>query len=122
TARVGSFGGTCEIRIRPSLLTGEHPQVASGPAHREGRMRLVLDVLLHESIHQYAYEVSGQTEDSFHGHGPRFAEHCNRIGESLGLPPVRQAKRRGADKDLPSCAQWPHNVRPREWYRGAWVP
>jgi hypothetical protein len=34
---------------------------------------------------------------------------------------VRSAKRRGPDKDRPSCAQWPHNVRPLDYYLGAVV-
>jgi hypothetical protein len=29
---------------------------------------------------------------------------------------------RGKDKDFPSCALWPHCVRPRNYYRGAYVP
>jgi hypothetical protein len=31
-------------------------------------------------------------------------------------------KKRGPDKDLPSCAQWPHNVRPAGFYLGAYKP
>ncbi len=31
-------------------------------------------------------------------------------------------KKRGKDKDLPSCAQWPLNVRPRDYYLGAYKP
>ena len=37
----------------------------------------------------------------------------------MGLPPVRTAKARGPEKDLPSCAHWPFNVRPEGYYRGA---
>jgi hypothetical protein len=66
--------------------------------------------------------VTGETEASYHGHGPAFAAVCNRIGAALGLPPVRSAKKRGKDRDLPSCAQWPHNVRPPEYYQGAFWP
>src|SRR6266508_719065 len=43
------------------------------------------------------------------------------IGEQLGLPPVRVAKARGPEKDLPSCAHWPHNVRPTGYYKGAFI-
>jgi hypothetical protein len=35
---------------------------------------------------------------------------------------VRPAKARGKDKDLPTCAEWPHNVRPPGYYLGAYVP
>jgi hypothetical protein len=34
---------------------------------------------------------------------------------------VRAAKARGKVKDLPSCAHWPHNVRPKGYYQGAVV-
>jgi hypothetical protein len=51
----------------------------------------------------------------------QFRDVCNRIGESLGLPPVRSSKKRKADAHLPSCAQWPHNVRPEDYYQGAYV-
>jgi hypothetical protein len=43
------------------------------------------------------------------------------VGKNLGLGQVRVAKARGKDKDLPSCADWPHCVRPRNYYRGAFV-
>jgi hypothetical protein len=51
-----------------------------------------------------------------------FAALCNEIGQALGLPPVRSMKKRGKDKDLPSCAHWPLNVRPRDYYLGAYKP
>jgi hypothetical protein len=35
---------------------------------------------------------------------------------------VRPAKARGKDKDLPTCAEWPHNVRPPGFYLGAFMP
>jgi hypothetical protein len=40
----------------------------------------------------------------------------------LGLPPVRQAKARGKNKGLPSCAYWPWIVRPKDYYQGAFIP
>jgi hypothetical protein len=118
-ANISSFGGRCQIRVRPSLLTGTHPHVRPGDPYAEGRFRIVADVLLHESIHQYHMEITGRNEDSYHGHGPAFALTCNQIGQLLGLPPVRSMKKRGPDKDLPSCAQWPLNVRPHDYYLGA---
>jgi hypothetical protein len=77
------------------------------------------DVLLHETIHQYHDEITGKVEKSYHGHGPAFRDECNRIGKELGLPPVRTAEARGPEKNLPSCAHWPFNVRPEGYYRGA---
>jgi hypothetical protein len=65
-------------------------------------------------------EVADNPEDSYKGHGPAYTAECNRIGLALGLPPVRLAKQDRGDKDRPSCAQWPHNVRPEGYYLGAW--
>lgn len=86
------------------------------------RVAFVIDVLLHEMIHQWQQEVSGETDEHYHGHGPAFRDKANEIGRRLGLPPVRTCKKRGEDADLPSCSQWPHNVRPDAYYGGAHVP
>jgi hypothetical protein len=115
---VSAHGCRSEIRIRPSLLAGTHPHVTHAG---EGANRVADDVLRHEVIHQWQQEITGQTEGSYHGHGPTFRDRCNLIGADLGLPRVR-AKKRGRDRDLPSCSQWPHCVRPDEYYLGAYVP
>jgi hypothetical protein len=80
------------------------------------------DVLLHEMVHQWQFEVLGDPEPAYQGHGPLFRDVANRIGAVLGLSPVRDCKRRGSGKDLPSCAQWPHCVRPADHYLGAYRP
>jgi hypothetical protein len=118
-ANISGWGSRNQIRIRPTLIDGRHKMLKPGAEHAEGRMRFVEDVLLHEAVHQYCDEVLHHSEGSYKGHGPVFAGECNRIGGSLGLPPVRPAKARGKSKDLPSCAQWPHNVRPAAYYLGA---
>lgn len=118
-AQLSGWGSRNQIRIRPSLLDGSHPQVRAGEEYAEGRFLLVADVLLHETIHQYHDEITGQVEASYHGHGPAFRDECNRIGQALGLSPVRTAKARGPEKSRPSCAHWPLNVRPADYYRGA---
>lgn len=120
-ARVSSFGGLGEISLRLSLLTGTHPDVASGDEYLECRLRLLLDVLLHEMIHQYLDEVLNNPETSFKGHDPKFRGKCNEIGVILGLPPVRAAKQRGTNKLLPSCTPCPHNVRPEGYYLHAYL-
>jgi hypothetical protein len=119
---VSGWGSPDQIRIRPSLLRGTHRAVRPGDEYKKGRLRLVADILLHEMIHQYLEGVLKVDERSYHGHGPAFRDECNRIGGILGLPPVRSAKRRGRDKALPSCAQWPINVRPLDYYRSAFLP
>jgi hypothetical protein len=120
-SRVSCFGGYGQTRIRPTLFTGEHPHLRAGPEFAEGRARFTSDVFLHETIHQFAHEILDDLEPGYKGHGPRFAAKCNAVGEDLGLPPVRPAKARGKDRALPSCAQWPHNVRPEGYYLGAYV-
>jgi hypothetical protein len=116
------WGSKSQIRIRPSLLDGTHPHMVRGTRNPEGRFRFVADILLHEMIHQWQQEISGQTDDGYHGHGPAFRNQCIRIGAVIGLPPVRTGKKRGKDAGLPSCSQWPHNVRPEAHYLGAYVP
>ena len=116
TRPIGSAGGKLEIRIRPTLLEGTHPKVHGNAA---GCFRFVADVLLHEMIHQWAIEVTGETDDGYkRGHGPHFAAKCNQIGADLGLPEVVAKNRPGKPKQ-PLCAIWPHNVRPPEYYLGA---
>ena len=121
-APVSGFGGKLGIRLRPSLLTGTHPHMRHGLCHEEGRVLFVADVLLHEMIHQWQQEVSGDTDEGYHGHGPAFRDKANEIGAKLGLGQTRTSKKRGKDKALPSCSQWPHNVRPEGYYLGAYVP
>lgn len=118
-APVAGDGLRGEIRLRPALLNGKHPIMRPGPEFAEGRFLYVADVLLHESAHAFCEEVLGDSQNAYHGHGPAFRDVCNAIGARLGLPPVRTSKRRGADADLPSCAQWPMCVRPPGYYLGA---
>ena len=118
-SNISGWGSKNQIRIRPSVLDGSHPQVQAGEEFAEGRFLIAADILLHETIHQYHDEITGLVERSYHGHGPAFRDECNRIGRELGLPPVRTAKARGPEKELPSCAHWPFNVRPEGYYRGA---
>jgi hypothetical protein len=118
---IGAYGNRAQIRIRPSLMSGTHPHMLPGEEYRKGRFLFVSDVCLHETIHLWQDEVMGDLEGSYHGHGPLFRDKCNEIGEKLGLPPVRTCKKRGKDAELPSCSLFPHNVRPLEYYRGAYV-
>src|SRR5262249_38701217 len=118
-SKTSCFGGYGQIRLRPSLVDGRHRLLRPGPQFAEGRRRYLADVCLHETVHQAADEVHHNLEESYKGHGALFASECNRIGRALGLPPVRAAKARGKTRDLPSCAQWPHNVRPADYYLGA---
>jgi hypothetical protein len=122
TSSVSAWGSTLQIRLRPSIWTGTHRSMREGAEFEEGRLRFLEDIALHETVHQYQLEIARDPEDSYHGHGPHFRDHCNRIGRDLGLPPVRTAKKRGSDRDLPSCAHWPICVRDPDYYLGAYVP
>ena len=80
---VSSWGS--RLGIRPSLLSGAHPRMLAGSGDARGRYLFAADVLLHECIHQWQMEITGQTEGSYHGHGPSFARKANEIGAALGL-------------------------------------
>lgn len=121
TGAVSGFGGRCQIRIRRSLLTGTHPRVREGQVYAAGRLALVEDVLVHEMIHLWQQESTGAQEESYSGHGPSFRDKANEISAALGLPRVG-VKNRGRDKGLPQCKNWPHNVRPPEYYGHAFDP
>lgn len=119
-ATLSGWGGPLQIRIRPSLLRGTHPVVREGREFAEGRYRYVADVLLHEMIHQWQQEVLTVIERGYPGgHGTSFRDKANEIGAQLGLPPVRAHKKRPGKTELPTCASWPHIVRPPDYYLGA---
>lgn len=118
-ARLADWGGRLQICLRASLVDGSHPLLLPDDDFLPGRLRFLDDTLLHEMIHQWQFEVAGDAEPGYKGHGPGFAAECNRIGAQLGLPLVRPAKQRGPHAMRPSCAQWPLNVRPTEHYQGA---
>jgi hypothetical protein len=87
-----------QIQIRESLLFR---------INEPGIYGQVTDVLLHEMIHQYIDTQQRGEEDH---HGPKFTDHCNRIGSALGLAKVVARKPRG--RDVPLSRYWPHCVRP----------
>jgi hypothetical protein len=120
TATVGSYGEPTEIRIRPSLLEGTHPHMVHGSGDPEGLFLFAADVLLHEQIHQWQMDILKEAELSYHGHGPKFTDQANAIGHDLGLPAVVTRNRKGSKHPLAS--EWPHNVRPPDYYRGADCP
>jgi len=117
---ISNWGGTTQLTFRLGLFDGER-YLLQDEAHEEGRKRYWADVLLHEMVHQFHNEVTLERERSYKGHGPHFADTCNEIGSDLGLDEVRPAKARGKEKEKPSCAYWPLNVRPADYYQGAVV-
>jgi hypothetical protein len=141
---IGGGGVRGQIHIRPSLVHGTHPQWAwaewehLNPPHtridadgneienpyppptEQERMRFVLDVLMHETLHQWQHEMTAHLEDKNErssGHDTKFRDHCNRIGAVLGLAPVRAKRRKKCkDADFHYCAYWPQVVRPPGFY------
>ena len=112
------FGGKSRIRVRPSLMSGRHRLVnAADPV--EGIHRFVNDLVGHEMCHQAQYEIYGDLEEKVNGHGPLFEALCNRIGNELGLPPVKWRRRK--NKSVPICSGWPYNVQPHDYYLGAFL-
>ena len=109
-----------KINLRPTILTGEHPKVSGLEEHAFGRQLLMYDILVQQMLRMFCVEVLKEPENSFHGHGPRFRDECNSVGQILGLSQVRTGKKRGRDKELPSCANWPYIVRPEGYFQGAW--
>ena len=95
------------IRIRPDVF-------------RRGGPNLGIDVLLHEMVHVWQFEVIKDLELGYQSHGPRFAMRCNEIRDLVNAKAGREvitsivmAKGR---KGYPSASQWPCNVRPPGWY------
>lgn len=86
-------GLTSRIRLAPNML-------------RHG-VRWIVATLLHEMVHAWAHEVNGDTEESYRGHGPKFAAKCNEIGEQLGFPTVAPKGRKGRHEKTHNAAHWP---------------
>jgi len=117
----GLAGIRSAIKIRASILDGTLRDLKHGTRNKQGLRRFLEDVLLHEMIHQWHREVTGQDDASYSGHGPAFSAKANEIGARLGLPIVRRTCKSRDGKE-PSPSQWPHDVRPDGYYLGAHVP
>lgn len=59
--------------------------------------------LLHECVRAWVELVEGTREESYRGHGPRFCDKANEIGERLAIPRVSPKARGGAG----SPVEWP---------------
>jgi len=116
------WGSKSQLRLRPSLFDASHPHLVNGSRDPEGLQRYWLDVALHEVVHQYCNEILGKPEKAEKGHGLTFAKECTRIGTLMGLPAVGPARKSRNRDNLPSCAFWPSDVRPSDYYLGAYRP
>lgn len=105
----GSMRALADYRPRSAEGVDSHIRIGKRVIDKGGRY--ALDVLLHEMVHAYCWEVLGDIEPGWAGHGPKWTAQCNRIGRMLGLPEVF-AKGRGG----PNAARWPMCVRPADYY------
>lgn len=105
---------------RPRTHEGVDSHIRIGAKVVERGARYALDVLLHEMVHAYCFEVLGveadKTEKSYGWHGPKWTAQCNRIGRILGLPEVYAKGRIGRTERGPNAAHWPMCVRPAGYY------
>ncbi|MGA2797920.1 MAG: SprT-like domain-containing protein [Thermoguttaceae bacterium] len=109
------WGADLQITFDQRFVLGGHKKITkTWPA--EGTKLLVNDILLHEMIHQYHFELTGNSEPGYRGHGPQFTKVCNEIGEQLGLPAVITRRRGTKDGEKPTSSRWPCNVRPDGYY------
>ena len=132
---VGDSGQPSVIHLKRSFLMGTSDITVAklSPTKRlvlkkdhPDRLKFVDQTILHELVHQFLHEAAPEalrTEYScnetknFRGHGPLFAQECNRINEvlhaELGFEfvPVRHMKRSHARRVhalRPSCSQFTH--------------
>lgn len=96
---------------RPRSAEGVDSHIRIGTRVLEKGGRYALDVLLHEMVHAYCFEILGDIEPGYAGHGPKWTAQCNRIGRTLGLGEVFTKGRGG-----PNSARWPMSVRPAGYY------
>jgi hypothetical protein len=114
--RTTGYGGRLQITLNDRLAIAPNPDWVINPWPAPGLRRFVEDLLLRFTVRQYVLELQGAQEAGYRGYGPRFAEEANRIGLTLGLPPVVVRRRPGHEDDGPPCLGWPHCVRPAGFY------
>jgi hypothetical protein len=108
------LAGRVRIEIRYDLAMSVRDLPGAKACSRRRWWRFTRDVLLHECIHQWHFEVAGRGEARYGGHGPAFARTCNRIGQRLGFKPVTSP--RLSQMPAEDCRFWPDVVAPRGTY------
>src|SRR5215203_1641466 len=63
----GLAGIRSRIRLRPSILGGTLRDLRDGSRNPKGLRRFLEDVLLHEMIHEFQQEITGERDDSWSG-------------------------------------------------------
>jgi len=106
------YGGKHQIRIREHVVLGTNPMFNQNH-NIDDRWRFILDVLLHEMIHQWQHEIIGYSKGNG-GHDMNYETKANEIGDCLGLS--HASYRRRKDNSIKTAAFWPMNVRPDGYY------
>jgi hypothetical protein len=110
------YGGTIQITLHADLVFGHNADWVVHPwPPARGTCRFILDLLLRQTVRQYALEVLGAKESGYRGFGPQFVAQANRVGAALGLGPVVE-RNRGTGDSWPVASGWPHCVRPAGYY------
>jgi hypothetical protein len=115
------YGGRTQITLDVRVLAARRRFVHQ-PYPAEGTRLFLHDLLLHEMQHQYLAEVEHYPDKENAKHGEAFADLCNRIGRTMGLPRVYTRRRTKEDAGKPLANFWPLNVRPAGYYLGHVTP
>lgn len=113
-----NYGGSTAITIAERIAFGTDTRIVRDPWPSQGLIRFLDDLVLAEQVKQFVLEVRGETEDGYGGYGPLFCAEANRIGATLGLPPVLARRRAYRGMGQPVAAFWPWALRPEEYYLG----
>src|SRR5262245_15673381 len=114
-----NYGGQVSITLADRIVFGTDRRVVrTDDLSARGLLLFEYDLLLGETVKQYVLEVEGDTEEGWGGRGPRYVGHANRIGKTLGLPPVQARRRAHRGAGQPVAAFWPWAFRPDGYYLG----
>lgn len=120
-------GESSVIVVRETLLfgrsNGDQSAFYASPGHFEDRLRFVIDILRHETLHQIAREIYQRDERHDAGHGPLFRALCIQWldleggvggGRFVAFPGDRRRKRCKPGEE--SAQHFPYAHRPRRYY------
>jgi hypothetical protein len=102
--------------VNENLLNGDHPDLRSGDACKEGRFNFTADCIVH-CMARHAANVPGHSKVSDHH---VFRNVCNEISMKRGWQQVRSIDDRNPlFVRRPLADFWPWNVRPTGFYENA---
>ncbi|MFO0840956.1 MAG: hypothetical protein U0797_00975 [Gemmataceae bacterium] len=114
-----SYGGQVAITLADRIVFGlDRRVVRTDDLSAQGLLLFQRDLLYGETVKQFVLEVDGVLEEGWGGRGPRFVEHANRIGKTMGLRPVQARRRAHRGAGMPVAASWPWAFRPDGYYLG----